>query len=84
MIAIIQLERNIAGARVFGLIISKLSYWWKPGPIILLEIDKSSNVCFPGTVLLFGLAVSLRMEGGKKLTLDIKKVAEQWPEFQDE
>ena len=59
MIATIQLKRRMAGATVFGIIISKLGYWKKLGLIVLLEIDKSLELSFHDTVLPFGLAVNL-------------------------
>ena len=71
----------MTGFCVFGIIINKLGHWEEPGPIVLLEIDKRLEVDFYNTVLSFALAVSLRMEGDEKPTLDIKEVSERLPEF---
>ena len=84
MIATIQLEKCMAGTCVFDIIVSKLVYWYKLSPIVLLEIEKSLKVSFHSTDLPFGLAVSLRIKGRGKLMLNAKEVAEQWPEFWDE
>ena len=84
MIATIQLKKRITNTCVFGIIISEPGYWYEPGPIILLEIDKALEVGFHSILLFFGLTVSLQIKGGKKPTLDTKKVTEQLPEFQDE
>ena len=74
----------MANARIFGIIISIFGHWQEPSLIILLEIDKSSEIGYYGTDLPFGLAVSLRMEGGEKPTLNAKEVVKWWPEFQSE
>ena len=67
----------MAGACVFGVVINKLSRWLNLDLIVLLKIDKSFKISFYGTILRFCLAMSLQMEGNKKSTLNIKKVAEQ-------
>ena len=77
MIATVQFKRRMAGACVFGIIISKLSHCWEPSPIILFEIDKSLKVGVYDTVLLFVLANNLQIEGGKKPMLDVEEIAER-------
>ena len=77
MIATIHLEKCMTGARVIDIIIRELGYCEEPGLIVLLEIDKSLEVGFHGTVLPFGLAVGLRIEGGEKPTLHAEEVAER-------
>ena len=64
MIAAVQLERRVVGARIFCIVISKFSYWQEPGPIILLEIDKGSKVGLYCAILSLGLAVSPRIKSG--------------------
>ncbi len=44
--------------------------------MILLEIDKGSEIGLHGAVLPFGLAISLRVEGCGKPSFDPKEVAE--------
>ena len=69
---------------VLSIIISKLGHWREPSPVVLLEVDKGLEIRLYGAVLLLGLPVCLRMEGGRKPFLDAKKVAERWPEFRGE
>ena len=71
----------MASARIFGVIISKFSHWQKPGLIIRLEINKSLKIGFHGIVLLFGLAISLRMKGIEKPMLDAGEVTKQSSAF---
>ena len=77
MIAAVQLKRRVAGARIFCIVIHKLSHWQEPGPIILLEIDEGSKVGLHGTVLPLRLTVSLRIESGGKPMFDPKKITKR-------
>ena len=77
MIATFQLKKHMANICVFGIIISKLGHRQKLCPIILLKINEGSEVGFYDTVLLFGLAISLQIEGGEKPMLNTKKIAKQ-------
>ena len=43
--------------------------------MILFEIDKGSKKRLHATILLFDLAISLRLEGSKKLLLEAEKIA---------
>ena len=70
-----SLFRCGAGTRILDVVVSELSYWQKPSPVILLIINKRFEVYLHGAVLPLGLAVCLRMKGGRKLLLDIKRVA---------
>ena len=54
----------MAGASIFGIIVSKLYHKKKLCPIILFEIDKSSKLAFYYTVLLLSLAIYLKIESG--------------------
>ena len=76
MVAAVQLERSVAGACIFGIVISKLGHRQEPGPIILFEIDKGLKVSLHGAVLPLRLAVGLGVENGGKPLFDAKKVAE--------
>ena len=77
MVAVVYLKRRITGVCIFGIVIQKLNYQKKLGPIVLLEIDKGLKVHFYYTILLFRLAVRLPAKSSEKPLLDIKKVAEQ-------
>ena len=77
MIAVIQLKKHIAGAYIFGVVISNFNYYWELGPIVLLEVDKDLEVSFYDTILLFGLAVNLQIKSDKKSTFYGKKVAKR-------
>ena len=81
MVAIVQLEWYIANTHILSIVINKLGYWQEPCSVILFEVDENSEVGFYRIILLFGLAVYLRIEGSWKSLFDAKKVAEQWPEF---
>ena len=59
MIFIIELERCVAGASILSIIVGKLRYGKKLCPIILLKIDKDSEINFHHTILLFSLAIHL-------------------------
>ena len=75
MISITELEKYVAGAGIFGVVVGKLHYGKKPCPIILLKVDKGSEISFHCTILPFRLVVYLQVEGGKKFPLDTKKIA---------
>ena len=64
MIAAIKFEQYVIGASVFGVIVRKLSHQYKPGPVILLEVDKNLEISLYTTVLPLCLAVSLRLKRG--------------------
>ena len=74
----------MASACILGVIISKLGYWQELCLIILLEIDKCLEVDFHCTILIFGLAVSLKMKESGKAAFDPEEIIKQWPELQDE
>ncbi len=61
-------------AGIFCIIVSKFSYKNGSGPIILFVIDKSSKIGLYCIVLPFCLAISLRVEPGEELLLDLKEV----------
>ena len=75
MISAIELERCVAGAGILGIVVSELRHGKKPCPIILLKVDKDSEVGFHCTILPFSLAVRLRMEGGRESPLDAEEIA---------
>ena len=81
MVITVQLERRITGTCIFSIVISKLRYWKKPDPDILLKIDKSSKLYLYYVVLSFCLPVCLRVKRGGESFFDAKKVVEREPEL---
>ena len=77
IVAIVQLEWDMAGACIFGIVVCNLSYWEEPSLIVLLEIDKNLEVCFHYTILLFCLVIRLRVKDVGEPPLDAKKVAKR-------
>ena len=77
MVAAVQFKWCMTGARIFSVVIYKLSYWQELCPIILLEVDKSSKIGLHGAVLSFCLTIYLRIESSGEPLLDAKKVAKQ-------
>ena len=75
MIFAIELEKYVAGASIFDIVISKLCHKKKSCLIILLKVDKSSEVSFYYTILSLSFAVCLWIKGGREFLLDVKKIA---------
>ena len=63
------------GASIYSIIIGKLCHEKKPCPIILLEMNKSLKVRFHYTILSFGLAVHLWVEGNEESLLYSSEIA---------
>ena len=70
MISAIKLKKHIIDASIFGVIIGKLSHREELCLIILIEVDKGSNIDFYCAILLFSLAIYLRVEGSVESLLD--------------
>ena len=70
MISAIELKKYVAGAGIFGVIIGKLRHKMKPCLIILLKVEKSSEIDFYCIILSFGLPVCLGVESSKEFSLD--------------
>ncbi len=75
VVASVEFKRCVADARILDVVVGKLSYWKESSPIVLLIIDKNFEVSFYCTVLPLGLAISLRVEGSRELSLDFREVA---------
>ena len=75
MISAIELEKYVAGIGILGIVVRKLRYKKKPCLIILLKVDKGSEVSFHCTILSLNLAICLRVEGGGESPLDTEKIA---------
>ena len=75
MISAIELERYVAGAGIFGVVVGKFCHEKKPCLIILLKVDKGSKVGFHCIILPFGLTVCLWVEDGGESPLDAKEIA---------
>ena len=75
MISTIELEKYVANAGIFGIVVGKLRHEKKPCPIILLKVDKSSEVGFHYTILPLSLAIYLQIKGGEESLLDAEEIA---------
>lgn len=75
MIAKIELKKNIANTNILSIIIGKFNHWEKPNPIILLIINKRSEISLYYTILPIGLTISLRVKYSREPLLDSKEVA---------
>ena len=64
----------MVGTSIFGIVVNKLCYRKKPCPIILIKVDKSSEIGFHHAILFFGLTVCLWIEGDRKSLLDTKEI----------
>ena len=58
----IELEKYIANASIFGIIIDKLSYLKELSLVILFKIDKNLKISFYYAILFLDLAVYLKIE----------------------
>ena len=65
----------MTNAGILGIVVNELYYEKKPCLIILLEIDKSSEIGFHCTILPFSLAICLQVEGGGEFSLNAKEIA---------
>lgn len=72
----------MASIFILGIIIGKLGYQQESSLIILLTIDKNLKICIYYIILLFDLAVSLKVKYDKKVVFKAKKIIEQQPKFQ--
>ena len=76
VVATVELKRRVTGARIFRIIVSKFGHREKPCPVILLVIDKGSEICFYRTIFSFGLAIGLWMEGGGEFPLNLQEITQ--------
>ena len=67
----------MARACILGVVIYKLSHWQEFGQIVLFKVNKSPNVSLYNAVLLFRLAISLRIKSYKEFPFNAKKVTKQ-------
>ena len=70
MIFAIKLKKCVVDASILIIIIGKLCYKKKSCRIILLKIDKDSEIGFYYTILLFSLAICLQIKSGKEFLLN--------------
>lgn len=71
VIPTIELERYVADACIFSIIIGKINHWDDPSPIIFLVINKNFRVGLYCTILSLGLAINLRVESNTEPLLDV-------------
>lgn len=74
IIAAIKLEKCVASICLFCIIICKFCYGQELCPVNLLLINESLEISLYYTVLPFDVAISLWIEGGRKLSLNAKKI----------
>ena len=74
MISVIELEKYVAGAGIFGIVIGKLRHKKKPCLIILLKIDKGLEIGFHHTILPLCLIVCLRVENSREFLFNAKEI----------
>ena len=65
----------MAGASILDIVVSELRYEKKLCSIILLKVDKGSEVGFHYTILSLSLAIRLRVEGNGEFLLDVEEIA---------
>ena len=75
MIATVEFERRVAGARILRVVVGEFGHRKEPSPIVLLGIDEGSEIGFHRTILSVGLAIGLRVEGGGEPLLDSQEIA---------
>ncbi len=59
-----EFEKRVVGAGIFCIIVGEFSHRQWSSPVILFVIDEDSEVGLHRTILPFGLAVGLQVEGG--------------------
>ena len=64
----------MANTSIFGIVVSKLRYEKKPYPIILRDVDKSSELNFYCTIWPLSLAVYLWVKSYGESLLDAKEI----------
>ena len=65
VVAVIKFEQVVTSTDIFSIIGGKFRYWQQPCPIILLPIDKCSEVRLRYTILPLCLAICLSVESYK-------------------
>ena len=75
MISALELEKCMASAGILIIVVSELCYKKKPCPIILLEVNKGSEVGFYCTILSLSLAVRLQVEGSRESSFYAEEIA---------
>lgn len=73
LIAIVKFKKDIINAQNHSIIIQKFSYWEKSSPIIFVKADKSLEISFYNTIMLFNLAIDLKKKIIKSFLFISKK-----------
>ena len=81
MIVIIELKKYIPSTGIISVFICKPSYLQKFCLVILLKVGKGLEICFYYIILIFGLAINLKIGSNRNLALDSKKHVEQKSRF---
>ena len=64
----------MTSASIFGIVISKLSYWKESSSVVFFEVNKSTKICLHCTILTLGLVISFGVKYDRKLVFDLKKI----------
>lgn len=70
----VEFKKHITGTYILYNIVSKFSYKKKLSPVVLLIVDKSSNIDFYNIISLFGLVISLWMKSSEEFSLDFEEI----------
>ena len=62
---------------IFAVIIDKFRHRKKPYSIILLKVNKNSEISFYYTILALSFVICLQVESNKKSMLDIKEIVQR-------
>ncbi len=61
--AVVRLEKSVADAGVFRIVIGEFRYRQQPSPVVLLIVDEDPEIGLHRVVLPLRLAICLRVEG---------------------
>ena len=67
----------MARTSILGVVICKLGYGYEPSPIVLFEIDKGTKINLYSTILVFCLAINLRIQSRREPLFDVEEVKKQ-------
>lgn len=72
---VVLLKQYVTDTGIFDIIISEFSYKKEPSQIVLIVIDKNSEINLYYTILFFRLSIHLGVEDSKELLLNSKEIA---------
>lgn len=75
MIVVVELKKRMCSIHILSIVICKFSHGQEFCSVVLLSIDKNTQISLHYTVLSLDLTVYLRMKYSKELSFNAKKVA---------